>query len=158
MVNAGSAGALGSTGTLSFSGGTLQYSAANQTDYSPRFSSAASQTYSVDTNGQNVTFATGLTGSDGNLIKFGPGTLTLSGANTYTGSTVVNAGTLAVTGSVAGANFYVWRDRWHHGGGERERHGQHHAEPVGGRGRGQRHLHAERQQHRAPQRLPGRGQ
>ncbi len=95
VLNAGSAGALGSTGTLSFTGGTLQYSAANQTDYSPRFSAAANQAYSVDTNGQNVTFATGLTSSGGGLTKLGAGTLTLTGANTYTGDTTVNAGTLA---------------------------------------------------------------
>jgi autotransporter-associated beta strand protein len=40
-------------------------------------------------------------GSGGSLVKIGTGTLTLSGANTYTGPTAVNAGTLVVNGSLA---------------------------------------------------------
>lgn len=96
-VAAGSAGALGSSGTISFGTGTLQYSANNQTDYSGRFSAAASQPYRVDTNAQDVTFASALTSSGGTLTKLGTGTLTLTGANTYSGGTTVSAGTLAGT-------------------------------------------------------------
>jgi uncharacterized protein with beta-barrel porin domain len=95
-LNVGSAGALGATGTLSLTGGTLQYSAANQTDYSGRFSNAAGQTYSIDTNGQAVTFATALTSVGGNLTKLGTGMLTLTAASTYTGPTTITAGTLAI--------------------------------------------------------------
>ncbi len=40
-------------------------------------------------------------GVGGSLIKVGLGTLTLSGSNTYTGATTINAGTLEVDGSVA---------------------------------------------------------
>ncbi|GEO98936.1 autotransporter-associated beta strand repeat-containing protein [Methylobacterium haplocladii] len=98
ILNAGSANALGTTGTLSFTGGTLQYSAANATDYSGRFSTAANQTYRVDTNGRDVTYATGLTSSGGSLAKLGAGMLTLTGASTYAGATTIGAGTLQVGG------------------------------------------------------------
>jgi fibronectin-binding autotransporter adhesin len=104
----GSAFAVGSSGTISFGGGTLQYSASNMTDYSSRFSTAASQAYEIDTNGQNVTLASPLSSSGGTLTKFGAGTLTLSGSNSYTGGTTISAGTLQVgaggtTGSIAGS-------------------------------------------------------
>jgi len=42
--------------------------------------------------------------ADGGLIKNGSGTLTLTAVGTYTGNTVVNSGTLALTGSGAIAN------------------------------------------------------
>ncbi|EKE78910.1 beta strand repeat-containing protein [Oceanibaculum indicum] len=47
-----------------------------------------------------MTMANVFTGT-GSLYKIGTGTLTLSGANTYTGTTMISAGTLAVTGSLA---------------------------------------------------------
>ena len=98
-INAGTlalnnANALGTSGTIAFGGGTLQFTANNSTDYSSRFSSAASQAYKLDTNGQNVTLLSALTSSGGSLTKSGAGTLTLSGSNTYSGGTTVSAGTL----------------------------------------------------------------
>jgi autotransporter-associated beta strand protein len=107
---AGTSGPLGkqaanAAGTIFFSGGTLQYSAANNFDYSGRFSTAANQQISIDTNGQNVTFATALASSGGSLTKMGNGSLNLSGGNTYTGATNVNAGTLIVSGSLSGTTF-----------------------------------------------------
>jgi len=103
-LNVGSSGALGTPGTISFGGGTLQYSASNATDYSSRFSNAANQAYSIDTNGQSVTFASNLTSSGGTLAKLGSGTLTLSGTNTYTGATTVNGGRLLVNGSTSSSS------------------------------------------------------
>lgn len=92
----GSAGAIGGAGAIVFNGGTLQFGAANATDYSSRFSTAANQAYKLDTNGRNVTLATALTSSGGALTKYGAGTLTLGGANTYGGATSIMGGTLAL--------------------------------------------------------------
>jgi autotransporter-associated beta strand protein len=101
VLNLGSASAIGTGGTLSFTGGTLQYSAANQVDYSNRFSTAANQAFRIDTNGQDVTFANGLTSSGGSLTKLGTGTLTLAAISSYTGATTISGGTLALSGSGA---------------------------------------------------------
>jgi autotransporter-associated beta strand protein len=94
----GSANALGSSGAISFGGGTLQYSASNTTDYSGRFSNAASQQYAIDTNSQNVTLGSNLTSSGGSFTKLGAGGVTLSGNNSY------SAGTLVSQGSLIGSN------------------------------------------------------
>ena len=44
-------------------------------------------------------------GTGGTLIKAGTGSLILSGANTYTGATNVNGGTLSVNGSIASSSL-----------------------------------------------------
>ena len=83
-------------GSIILNGGTLQYSTVNTNDYSGRFSTAADQAYLVDTNGQNVVWATALTSSGGTLTKIGAGTLTLTAPATYTGATLVTGGILAL--------------------------------------------------------------
>jgi autotransporter-associated beta strand protein len=100
-LSLGSAGAIGSSGTISFNGGTLQATAINTTDYSSRFSNADGQQYRIDSNSESFTLASNLSSLGGSFSKFGAGTLTLSGANTYTGTTTINGGVLAVTNGAA---------------------------------------------------------
>ena len=88
------AGGLG-TGTITVNGGGLQWAAGNTSDISAQLAAIGSGGATFDTNGNNVSFATTLTGSGG-LTKAGSGTLTLAALNTYVGGTTINGGTLAV--------------------------------------------------------------
>ena len=107
ILSLGSAGALNGTSSLLFQGGTLQYTSANTTDYSARFSTATGQTVSIDTNGQNVTFATALNTAGNGLAKYGAGTLTLSATNTFSGATQIYGGTITVSSETALENSTV---------------------------------------------------
>ena len=102
----GTANALGSTGAISFAGGTMVFTASNATDYSSRFTSTGTSPYSFDTGGQTVTLASNLTGTGKGLTKGGSGTLILSGTNTYTGATSILNGTvrLEATGALSSAS------------------------------------------------------
>jgi autotransporter-associated beta strand protein len=103
ILNIGIGTALGS-GSIAFGGGTLQYGTGVTTDLSNRFSTASGNLISIDTNNNNVTFATALTSPSGTLTKNGAGTLTLPtavGTDTYSGATIINGGTLKVTGNNA---------------------------------------------------------
>ena len=100
LVNFTSANNFGS-GNILLNGGGLQWAAGSSADISSKLAPLGAGGGIFDTNGNNVTFATGLTGTGG-LAKQGLGTLNLTGNNTYSGGTAVLAGTLAVNGSVAG--------------------------------------------------------
>jgi len=101
--NAAVSGPFGASGAISFGGGTLQYSAVNQYDYSARIANSTGP-IAIDVSGTNVTFASALPNSNtGGLTltnSTGTGRLTLtSGANLFTGNTVINGGLLALSGS-----------------------------------------------------------
>ncbi|MGA2256425.1 MAG: autotransporter-associated beta strand repeat-containing protein, partial [Thermoguttaceae bacterium] len=86
-------------GAITFSGGSLQFTASNRRDYSAAIVNSSGP-ISIDTNGQTVTFANGLASSNsGGLTKFGSGALILSGTNSYSGGTTVDGGTLYLTNS-----------------------------------------------------------
>lgn len=77
-----------------FTGGYLRYSG-TATDYSSKFAMpTAGNQIAINTNSQNVTFGTTLTGSGG-LVKIGTGTLAATAA--YDGATNVSGGTLSIT-------------------------------------------------------------
>ena len=92
----GHANALGTSGNITFGGGTLQYGSGITVDLSGRIKNSASAIL-IDTNGQSVSFDSVLDSTNsGGLAKNGSGTLNLNASNTYSGTTIVNVGTLSI--------------------------------------------------------------
>jgi fibronectin-binding autotransporter adhesin len=94
---------------LNFNGGTLQASANNTSFLSGLTLALAGPGPAViDSQNFNITIPQEIDDSGGGLTKLGTGTLTLTGGNTYSGDTLVNAGTLIVnTGSGVSGNYVV---------------------------------------------------
>ena len=91
------------TGSLTFNGGYLcRLQATDAVDLGERDIVIPSDMIAVfDTNGHSID-SEGVISGEGGLIKYGAGTLTLSGANTYTGLTNVQTGTLNMLGTFPG--------------------------------------------------------
>ncbi len=104
-------GALGTVGTVDFTGNsTLQWNGANTQDISSRLKIEDGITATLDTNGNDVTFANALqtgAGQTGALTKIGVGTLTLLAANSYTGATTLNGGAVNLSHQNAVQNSTV---------------------------------------------------
>lgn len=82
------------TGGITFGGGTLQYNG-NADDLSVRTVTFASGGATLDVGASTVNFANAVGNNGaGGLTKLGAGSLTLNGANTYSGTTLVNQGNL----------------------------------------------------------------
>ncbi|MGC3992464.1 MAG: autotransporter-associated beta strand repeat-containing protein [Chthoniobacteraceae bacterium] len=110
--------AVSGTRTFNFNGGTLQV--ASSATASTFFNLGGGNSFAnvrnggaiIDTNGYSVTVAQALIHSnvagdnatDGGLIKKGAGAMTLGGANTYTGPTMVKAGALIVSNSLSSSS------------------------------------------------------
>lgn len=91
------ANAIGSA-AITLDGGTLRYASGNAQDISTKTITIGSGGATIDTNGNNVTFANpiGHAGTGG-LTKTGAGALTLGGSAAYSGATTVNGGSVIVT-------------------------------------------------------------
>ncbi|MEI6123157.1 MAG: autotransporter-associated beta strand repeat-containing protein [Bacteroidota bacterium] len=102
--NGGVAGNLGQASknadNLVLAGGTLQYTGVDATtDRAFTLTSATTSTIDITTN--NLSISGDGAASSGALIKIGNGTLTLSGANYYSGGTTLRAGILTINNAAA---------------------------------------------------------
>ncbi|MGA2256522.1 MAG: autotransporter-associated beta strand repeat-containing protein, partial [Thermoguttaceae bacterium] len=105
VLSLANAAALPGGGSITFGGGTLQYSGSNSVDYSGSIVGSTGP-LSIDTNGTNVTFASALGNSNtSGLTKIGSGTLLLLASNAYTGSTTISGGTLQIGNGGSGASI-----------------------------------------------------
>ena len=105
LINFNAASNFG-TGPITLNGGGLQWAAGNSFDISGRLATIGGGGAAFDTNGNNVTLASALTGAGG-VTKVGAGILTLTGTSSFTGATTVNGGTLSVNGSIASSAVTV---------------------------------------------------
>ena len=96
-------GPLGIDGPIEFLGGALRATVTNTHDYSNRFSADPGQLYAIDTNGQDVTWASLATAPDSSLNKLGAGSLRLPNLTQVDGTLRVFGGTidLGVTNNVS---------------------------------------------------------
>jgi fibronectin-binding autotransporter adhesin len=109
--NGGVAGNLGqatnAAANLVLGGGTLQYTGATaSTDRA--FTLTAATTSSIDVTTNTLTISGAAANTSGALTKIGSGTLLLSGANAYTGTTTISVGTLKTQGSAFSGTPRTW--------------------------------------------------
>lgn len=103
----------GNTSTISFNGGILQAKQNNAGFIDANITNALVQSGGavIDSNGFAITIPKVLTedsgSTGGGLTKIGNGSLTLTAANTYTGPTLVNQGSLIVNANHSGATGAV---------------------------------------------------
>jgi autotransporter-associated beta strand protein len=95
----------GGTGAnVTLNGGGLRWATSSSADISSRLAAVGTGGGTLDTNGNDVTLASGISGA-GALAKVGAGTLTLSGTSTHTGNMTVDAGALKVTGILGNGSY-----------------------------------------------------
>ncbi len=92
------------TGTNNYSGGTSVIAGTLQSDTASLQGNITNNASVIFNQGSDGTYAGNMNGS-GSLSKTGNGILTLTGSNSYTGNTLVNAGTLQVNGAITSASL-----------------------------------------------------
>jgi len=97
-------GALGTTGSITMNGGTLQWVSGNTQDISARLWLVNNTVATFDASENDVSFATAFKGgsSSASLVKMGSGTLLLTAANSFTGGSTITAGVVSMGGLSAG--------------------------------------------------------
>jgi autotransporter-associated beta strand protein len=114
LANGGVASRLGAASSdpanLQLFNSTLQYTGGSVTVDRGATLASGGGTFNLTSSGTTLTW-NGTNIGSGTLIKSGPGTLTLSAGNSFTGGTIINEGTLALNGPTGGgtvtANNYA---------------------------------------------------
>ncbi len=83
------------TGDITLDGGRLRWATGSTVDVSSRLNPLAASGGTIDTNGNDVTLASVISGP-GRLGRSGDGTLYLTATNTHTGGTLISSGTLSI--------------------------------------------------------------
>jgi autotransporter-associated beta strand protein len=99
--NGGIASSIGASSNASanlvLGGGTLLYTGATtSTDRNFTLTDGTTSQINISNSNSNLTISGASASTTGGLTKAGAGTLVLSGNNTYTGATTINAGTLSI--------------------------------------------------------------
>ncbi len=88
-----------SSGAIALTSGTLQWATGNTQDITSGGRAVTFGGGTLDTNGNVVSFGTGVSLGSGGVTKAGAGTLEFAAANTYTGATAITGGVLELTTS-----------------------------------------------------------
>jgi autotransporter-associated beta strand protein len=97
--------ALGTAVMIGGGAAAQDYTYTDGEDFAGPLNTDATGVSNLRVDGTDAATQSGVISGSGTVRKLGAGTLTLSGANTYTGDTQITEGTLDVTGSIASSTI-----------------------------------------------------